>query len=188
MQFRGRLGTLVIRLVRHLTFRIQEHWLRFAHPNLTLGRCVEISLFSRILLSDGGQTEIGDATHISPYAMVRNNGGRLRVGKNVFVGQGSVIAAAYDLDIGDDVLIAENVTIRDQDHGTGRGSPYRTQSPVCARTSIGRNVWLGAGVVVLKGVKIGDNAIVGAGSVVTNDISANNTAVGAPARPLRMSP
>ena len=50
---------------------------------------------------------------------------------------------------------------------------------------IGRNCWLGAGVIVLPGVSIGDNAVIGAGSVVTRDVPANVLAVGNPCRVLR---
>ena len=47
---------------------------------------------------------------------------------------------------------------------------------------IGRNVWLGAGVIVVPGVTIGDNSVIGAGSVVTKDIPANVLAFGVPCR------
>ena len=50
---------------------------------------------------------------------------------------------------------------------------------------IGRNCWLGAGVIVLPGVTIGDNVVVGAGSVVTKDLPDNVVAVGNPCRVLR---
>ena len=51
--------------------------------------------------------------------------------------------------------------------------------------SIGRNVWLGGGVVVCPGVTIGDDTVVGAGSVVTSDLPAEVLAVGNPARVVR---
>ena len=50
---------------------------------------------------------------------------------------------------------------------------------------IGRNCWLGAGVIVMPGVTIGDNSVIGAGSVVTKDIPANVVAVGNPCRVMR---
>jgi galactoside O-acetyltransferase len=50
---------------------------------------------------------------------------------------------------------------------------------------IGKNCWLGAGVIVLPGVTIGDNTVIGAGSVVTKDIPANVVAVGNPCKVLR---
>ena len=50
---------------------------------------------------------------------------------------------------------------------------------------IGKNCWIGAGVVIVPGVKIGDNTVIGAGSVVTKDIPAGVVAVGNPCRVLR---
>ena len=50
---------------------------------------------------------------------------------------------------------------------------------------IGRNVWVGAGAVLLPGVSVGDNSVIGAGSVVTRDIPANVVAAGVPCRVLR---
>jgi galactoside O-acetyltransferase len=50
---------------------------------------------------------------------------------------------------------------------------------------IGRNCWLGAGVIVMPGVTIGDNTVIGAGSVVTKDIPSGVVAVGNPCKVLR---
>ena len=65
--------------------------------------------------------------------------------------------------------------------GALRERNYQYNMPV----RIGRNCWLGAGVIVLPGVTIGDNTVVGAGSVVTKDLPSNVLAVGTPARVLR---
>ena len=51
--------------------------------------------------------------------------------------------------------------------------------------TIGKNVWIGAGVIVLPGVNIGDNSVIGAGSVVTKDIPENVVAYGNPCRVIR---
>ena len=51
--------------------------------------------------------------------------------------------------------------------------------------TVGNNVWIGAGTVVLGGVTIGDNTVIGAGSIVTKDIPANVIAVGVPCRVMR---
>ena len=48
--------------------------------------------------------------------------------------------------------------------------------------SIGRNVWIGGGAIILPGVSIEDGALIGAGSVVTRDVPAGATAFGNPAR------
>lgn len=47
--------------------------------------------------------------------------------------------------------------------------------------SIGNNVWVGAGVIILAGITIGDNAVIGAGSIVTKNVAANTVVVGNPA-------
>lgn len=54
-----------------------------------------------------------------------------------------------------------------------------------APVRIERNVWIGAGVIVLPGVTIGENSVIGAGSLVNKDIPANVVAVGTPCRVLR---
>ena len=58
---------------------------------------------------------------------------------------------------------------------------YQYNMPV----RIGRNCWIGAGVIIMPGVTIGDNTVIGAGSVVTKDIPANVVAVGNPCRVMR---
>ena len=62
-----------------------------------------------------------------------------------------------------------------------REKAYQFNMPI----HIGRNCWLGAGVIVMPGVTIGDNTVIGAGSVVTKDIPSDVVAVGNPCRVLR---
>ena len=62
-----------------------------------------------------------------------------------------------------------------------REQGYQYNAPV----HIGKNCWIGAGVLIVPGITIGDNVVVGAGSVVTKDIPSNVVAVGNPCRVLR---
>ncbi len=62
-----------------------------------------------------------------------------------------------------------------------RAKAYQFNMPV----HIGKNCWIGAGAVIVPGVRIGDNTVIGAGSIVTKDIPANVVAVGNPCRVLR---
>ena len=66
-------------------------------------------------------------------------------------------------------------------HPDSRNSGYEYGIDI----TIGDNVWLGGGVIVLPGVTIGDNAVIGAGAVVTKDIPANAIAAGNPAKVIR---
>ncbi len=113
--------------------------------------------------------------------------GVLRVGARTVFGHHCTLAARDSVEIGEDCLLAEMVSIRDHDHRfDDLEIPIREQGAVSAPVKIGKNVWLGAKVTVLKGVTIGDNAIVGANAVVTKNLPANAIAVGIPAKVIRL--
>jgi Hexapeptide repeat of succinyl-transferase len=98
---------------------------------------------------------------------------------------GTVIGAMEKIDIGNDVLCGANTLITDFDwHGI---LPHeRKTSPGDSRPiSIGNNVFIGYGTVVLKGVTIGDNSVIGANSVVTKSIPANVIAGGNPCKVIK---
>ena len=139
----------------------------------------------KIAATDGGCIQFGASTAIDRFATVIVKHGKLSAGRNLYLGVGSVVVARESITIGENVLIAEQVTIRDQDHAMtpteGQGRVGFTSSPVV----IGDNVWLGAKVTVIQGVTIGSNVVVGANSVVTHDLPDNCVAVGAPARVVR---
>lgn len=81
-------------------------------------------------------------------------------------------------------MFGPNVTIATAGHPIRpdlREKGYQYNMPV----RIGRNCWIGAGVVILPGVTIGDHTVVGAGSVVTKDLPPDVVAVGNPCRVLR---
>lgn len=106
---------------------------------------------------------------------------RLKLGDRVFINQGASVVAYWDIEIGDDTLIAEFATIYDTNHhGVDVDHPTKYDSVV-----IGSNVWLGRNVVVLPGSKIGDHTIVSAGSIVKGELPARVLAAGNPARPVR---
>lgn len=113
----------------------------------------------------------------------------LKVGKNFSLGPGSLVEV--DGEIGDYVLIARGVQIVGRlDHAIDEvGVPIVESQWVGDRAKskmdvveIGHDVWIGAGVVVLGGVRIGEGAIIGGGAVVVSDIPDYAIAVGNPAR------
>ncbi|MGN8000960.1 sugar O-acetyltransferase [Sphingomonas sp. 22176] len=102
----------------------------------------------------------------------------------VFLNFGCIILDVVAVRIGAGALIGPGVQILTADHP--RDPATRGQMLECGRpVTIGRNVWIGGGALVLPGVAIGDDAIVGAGSVVTRDVPAGITVAGNPARSLR---
>lgn len=112
--------------------------------------------------------------------------GRLEVGAGTIFGHHCTIGAKESVTIGPHCLIADMVSIRDNDHVFDDPTrPYAEQGHVTAPVVLGRNVWLGSKVVVGQGVSIGEGAVIGAGAVVVSDIPAFAIAVGVPARVVR---
>ena len=82
--------------------------------------------------------------------------------------------------IGDDCLIGPNVQLLAVSHAVNPTQRLNKEN-FAAPISIGNNVWISAGVIVLAGVTIGDNAVVGAGSVVIKSVAPNTVVAGNPA-------
>lgn len=111
--------------------------------------------------------------------------GTIVLGNNVRINIGSVFVSHVGIDVGNDSLIGEYVSIRDSDHGVKKGRLTRTQPHIGEKISIGNNVWIGRGTVILKGVTIGDGSVVAANSVVTHDVDSNIVVAGIPARKIK---
>lgn len=116
----------------------------------------------------------------------------IMIGNNVTVSRWSHIAATHRVEIGDGVLIGSKVLITDHNHGQYRMGSSDIDIPPVLRpldrdrtVVIGKNVWLGDGVVVMPGVTIGDGCVIGANSVVTQDIPPFTIAAGTPAASLK---
>ncbi len=108
----------------------------------------------------------------------------VHIGDHTFVNYDCILLDVAEIRIGAHCQIAPRVSILTATHPLDpqqRRDGWESGEPI----TIGDNVWLGAGVIVLPGVTIGDNTVVGAGSVVTRDLPANVVAVGNPCRPMR---
>jgi acetyltransferase-like isoleucine patch superfamily enzyme len=116
-----------------------------------------------------------------PARITVEPGASIKTGDNFGVNYGVEIYAAKSITMGDNAMIGDLVTIYDTDfHRIDEGS-----EPRVAAVTIGDNVWLGRGAMVLPGVTIGDHSIVAAGAVVTKDVPARSVVAGNPARVVR---
>jgi acetyltransferase-like isoleucine patch superfamily enzyme len=108
-------------------------------------------------------------------------GGTLNVGDDVFINQGTTIHVARSVTIGSHVRIGDLCAIYDTSfHEVDPG-----EGVTVAAVSIGEDVWLARGVVVLPGTTIGAGTVIGANSVVHGTIPAGVVATGQPARAIR---
>ncbi len=128
--------------------------------------------------------EIGNDCYIEPPLHSNFGGHHCHFGNYVYANFNLTMVDDTDIYVGDNTMLAPNVVLATAAHPILpqlRSQGYQYNLPV----KIGKNCWLGAGVIVLPGVTIGDNSVIGAGSVVTKDIPANVVAVGNPCRVLR---
>ena len=128
--------------------------------------------------------EVGEGCFIEPPLHANWGGHHVHLGKNVYANFNLTLVDDTHIYIGDHTMIGPNVVIAAAGHPILpelRKQGYQYNAPV----HIGRNCWLGAGVIIIPGVTVGDNTVIGAGSVVTKDIPPNVLAAGNPCRVLR---
>ncbi len=128
--------------------------------------------------------EIGERCYIEPPLRANWGGKNVHFGKGVYANFNLTLVDDGEIFVGDNVMIAPNVTITTATHPI-HPELRRKQAQYNLPVVIGNNVWIGAGAAILPGVMIGENSVIGAGSVVTRDIPANVVAVGTPCRVLR---
>ena len=118
------------------------------------------------ITNKNGVLKISDSFKVMKNAVIHSDGGKIEIGNNVFVNSNSIIVSRNRIGIGNNVCIGPNVCVYDHNHLDDRVKE-------CGEIFIEDGVWIGAGVIILKGVRIGKNAIIGAGSVITKNVDAN---------------
>jgi len=111
-------------------------------------------------------------------------GTEIRLGSGIFLNYGCMLADIARITIGDGVQVGPYVQVLTPDHPRDpaeRATGIEWGRPI----TIGANVWIGGGAILLPGITVGDDAIVAAGAVVTRDVAPGATVAGNPARPLR---
>ncbi|MCY6489304.1 acyltransferase [Leptolyngbya sp. GGD] len=154
------------------------------HPSCLIKEQVKAKLGS----ANGarGQIQLAQQVQLEQGVLLHAWGGRITISENVFIGPYTVIYGHGGVTIGKDSLIAMHCRILSSNHTIpDRSRRIRWESDVHLPTTIGEDVWLGAGVTVLGGVTIGNGCVVGAGAVVTKDLPPYSIAVGVPVKIVR---
>jgi len=105
----------------------------------------------------------------------------IRLGNNIATNNNIFICAANYIEIGNDTLIGQYVTIMDHE-AHGLHPDHRREPGEIGKVIIGENVWIGNNVMILKNSEIGRNSIVAAGAIVSGSFPANVIIGGIPAK------
>ena len=144
-------------------------WGEKAHA-LVLEDRVSLYANTRLVLGDVDADpcvgiQIGAGTIVNVGAYLSGEGG-LTIGADVLIGaQAKLLSAGHDIDAGDDIIARNRITR--------------------SRIVVEDGAWIGAGAIVLEGVRIGRGAVVAAGAVVRSDVPSGMIAAGVPARVIR---
>ena len=138
---------------------------------------------------NGGPIVLGDRVAVLRDSIIETEfGGTVNIGNGTWIHQKcNLSAAASDIIIGSDVMIAAGSSFYPHNHSVAPGiliakQPLYSDGPII----VSDDVWIGTGCIVLSGVQIGTGAVIGAGSVVTKNIPGNAIAFGVPARVIKM--
>ncbi|MDA0524406.1 acyltransferase [Methanococcoides alaskense] len=147
---------------------------------------VEKDVFWR--LGPNSNLSIDLNTHVGNFCRFEcSENANISIGKNVQFTGNNFVACMDSIEIGDNTLIGEFVSIRDNDHEyIDVNNNIDSQGYNTSSIKISDDVWIGRGSVILKGVSIGKHCVIGANSVVNKNVDSYSVAVGAPAKVIKI--
>ncbi len=164
------------RLVR-VVFGLKRTWYKLRYPGLTLGKDVQIR--GRIRLRRGVRVTIGDGCRLNKRVRFAGPG-------VVTIGPGSLLNGSWigcwtTVTVGAGSLLSDCELVDNTFHNLDPARRHEPASPSTrAPITVGDNVWIGAGALVLKGVTIGRDSVVGAAAVVREDVPERVVVIGNP--------
>ena len=153
-----------------------------------------VKIVQRLTVQGWGGIQVGESSELgvypSPgfkrgefYLEARNKAARIIIGKRVLINNGcTMIADKSTIEVGDNTLIGPDFLCVDSDFHPLDPSQRLTSNYECQAVKIGKNVFIGARVTILKGVTIGDHAVIAAGSLVFKDVPTGAVFTGTPGK------
>jgi acetyltransferase-like isoleucine patch superfamily enzyme len=154
-----------------------------AGGSILLGQKVQIRRHATVDATSGS-IEIADGTILFPYSMVMSYpNGRIRIGRDCTINPFTVLYGHGGLDIGNQVRIATHTVVISANHVfSDPDAPIASQGLTKKGVVIEDDVWIGANVTILDGVRLARRCVVAAGSVVNKSFEAGSVIAGVPAR------
>lgn len=160
--------------------------LRMGVYRLINGASFKSSLIERISpnvvleFNKGSKVTLGKKIRVHSGSKIKvRSGAELNIGDNVKINYYCIIACRDKISIGDGTEFGPSVYLYDHDHDYKKGLCANSddESFKKAPIEIGKNCWIGANTIILRGTKIGDNCVIGAGCVVKGEVPAGTVYV-----------
>ena len=162
---------------------------KIVNPHLvSIGDNVKISDDTTIIAREGTEITIGNNTRLEErvYLDSQTQGGYIHIDDYVYIGTGTTLFGHQGLEIGDHVLMAQNITLTPYSHIFSDPSiDIREQGGHMKKVVIGRDSYIGMGVCIMYTGDIGEGSVVGSGAVVVKPIPPYSVAVGNPAKVIK---
>lgn len=154
---------------------IMKYYPKMIFFKIYYGNKIKVNLKCRLIINstkikifNEGQINLDEKANCRENLSIVVDGGKLTIGKECFFNNNCSIMCLEKIEIGDRSTIGPNVVIVDNDHN------YKDLNHKGCKTTaikIGKNVWIGANSVILRGTQIGDNCVIAAGSIVSGNIN-----------------
>lgn len=156
---------------------------------ISIGDNVTIKNNVTIIARGEGGITIGDGTRIQERVYLDTEKvecGYIHIGKKVYIGTGTTLFGHKGLEIGNDCLLAQNITLTPYSHiFQNPDTTIYGQGGNCKKVTIGDDVYIGMNTAVMYSGDIGEGSVIGAGSVVVKPIPPYSVAVGSPAKVIK---
>lgn len=134
-----------------------------------------ISNSTHFTINDQGSIYIGKKVGIRRNCEVSvSDNGKIKLGDNVFMNDGCMLVSHCEISVGNGTRLGPHVMVFDHDYNYRNYNAFERGKHISEQIVIGKNCWIGAGAIILKGSQIGDNCVVGAGTVIKGKYSDNS--------------
>jgi acetyltransferase-like isoleucine patch superfamily enzyme len=150
---------------------------------VTIDNYCVLDALSKDGITIGDNVKIGSYSIIACTGTIRTIGRGVRIGSNSGIGEFCYFGAAGGIDIGENVIMGQNIRFHSENHNYSRLDVLiREQGVTNQGIKIGNDCWIGAGAVFLDGVTVGNGCVIGANTLVNKSIPDYSVAVGNPVK------
>lgn len=162
-------------VLKGIIFRL--YFAMFYSNRVAIGKWLRVYCGSEVRCSGQGKLKIGQYVSMGKYSIISSpKVGNIIIGNHVGISDNCHIVGHKYIEIGENTILAPGVLIYDHNHKFGITGVQQKKFSV-DKVIIGKNCWIGAYSIILKGSKIGNNCVIAAGSIICGTIPDNTIVI-----------